>query len=117
MCRICERRCRLTDKGISSNMRNQMRRLGLQLQLRFSRRGGARAGAGRKRVGARANVPHRRREPHDPRHPVHLTLRAVALPCSLRTDRVWQAVNRAIRAASHSGFRVLEFSLQPITCM
>lgn len=89
-----------------------MRRRTHQLSIRFRRHGGARTGAGRTRAGARANVPHRRRAAHDARHPVHVTLRAAALPRSLRMDRLREAVRRAIGAASRADFRVLEFSIQ-----
>jgi REP element-mobilizing transposase RayT len=84
----------------------------IALAFVVKRHGGARAGAGRRRATTRRNVPHRPRDRHHPHHPVHVTLRA-ALPASLRTERVLPTVQRALRAASHPGFRLLEFSIQP----
>jgi hypothetical protein len=49
---------------------------------------------------------------HDPRHPAHVTLRAAALPVSLRGQRVFAAVRGALAWASGEGFRVLQFSVQ-----
>ncbi len=75
--------------------------------------GGARRGAGRKRTpGRRPGVPHRRRAPHQPAHPVHVTLRAVDRLHTFRAARVVAAIREALRAASRDGFRVLEFSVQ-----
>lgn len=74
--------------------------------------GGRREGAGRKRTGTRPAVPHRGRERHDPRHPAHVTLRAAALPASLRRRDVFVAVRGALGRASRGGFRVLQFSVQ-----
>jgi putative transposase len=91
---------------------NQVRRRGEQLSFQIKRHDGMPAGAGRPRLAARPNAPHRPRERHDPRHPVHVTMRA-AVPVSLRSGRVCAGVQRALRTASHDGFRVLEFSIQP----
>lgn len=75
--------------------------------------GGRRAGAGRKPTpGGRPGVPHRPRPPHTAAHPLHVTLRTgLAVRC-LRSERVFPAVNRALAAASHGGFRILQFSVQ-----
>ncbi|WP_146655077.1 transposase [Labilithrix luteola] len=77
------------------------------------RRGGKRVGAGRKRrVGARACVAHRCRPEHDIRHPVHVTLRvAKGLP-SFRNERIYRAVEAAVRSTRRDDFRILEFSVQ-----
>ncbi len=83
-----------------------------QLALPFRSHGGARRGAGRKRLAARPGVPHRSRAPHDPHHPVHVTLRAAALPVTLRSARVFPAVRDALARASSGTFRVLVFSVQ-----
>jgi putative transposase len=83
-----------------------------QLEFVIRTHGGQRRGAGRKRVGDRPNVPHRPRERHDPRCPVHVTLRAGALPVSLRAGSVFAAVRGAIARASKEAFRVLHFSVQ-----
>jgi len=68
--------------------------------------------AGRKRVAPRPGVPHRPRAPHDRHHPVHVTLRAGALPVSLRADAVFPAVRGALGRASRTAFRVIAFSVQ-----
>jgi len=75
--------------------------------------GGRRRGAGRKLTpGRRPTVPHRSRPPHVGAHPIHVTLRAVdALRC-LRSARVFPAVRRAIAAAGHFDFRIIQFSVQ-----
>lgn len=83
-----------------------------QLAFDIRTHGGRRRGAGRTRTGSRANVPHRRRERHDPRCPVHVTLRAVALPASLRAGAVFVGLRAALARASHEAFRVLHFSVQ-----
>jgi len=57
-------------------------------------------------------VPHRRRLPHDPRVPVHVTLRAAAGVESLRGSRVFAAMRRSLAASSGVSFRVLHFSVQ-----
>ena len=75
--------------------------------------GGRRRGAGRKLTpGRRRTVRHRSRPRHVAAHPVHVTLRAVdALRC-LRSARVFPAVRRAIAAAGHVDFRIIQFSVQ-----
>ena len=75
--------------------------------------GGRRAGAGRKRtLGRRPGVPHRVRPPHLAAQPVHVTLRSSQTVRCLRAARVFPAVRRALAAASHEGFRILQFSVQ-----
>src|SRR5262245_48956904 len=89
-----------------------MRRNGQQLALAFRTHGGARPGAGRKRIAPRPGVPHRARPAHDPRHPVHVTLRAGTLPLSLRSPLAFGAVRGALARASRRCFRVIAFSVQ-----
>jgi REP element-mobilizing transposase RayT len=89
-----------------------MRRHGQQLALAFRTHGGARPGAGRKRLAPRPGVPHRTRPAHDPRHPVHVTVRAARLPLSLRSRPVFHAVRDALACASRQSFRVIAFSVQ-----
>src|SRR5262245_15974939 len=86
----------------------------LQLSLPTPRTwGGTRSGAGRKPApGRRPHVPHRSRPPHTAAHPLNVTLRAGPAVRCLRSDRVFPALNRALAAASHSGFRILQFSVQ-----
>ncbi len=52
------------------------------------------------------------RAPHDPRTPVHVTLRAAARLPSLRGGRVFGAVRSALAAASGARFRIFEVSVQ-----
>jgi putative transposase len=74
--------------------------------------GGRRAGAGRKPSSARPRAPHRSRPAHDPRHPVHVTLRAVSGLTSLRSDRVFSDLRRSLASATCESFRVIHFSVQ-----
>ena len=85
---------------------------GRQTSFRFRTWGGKRDGAGRKRIQARAGVPHLARPSHDGRHPVHMTLRAKAGQPSLRGQRLFVEMRRALSRASRDGFRVLHFSVQ-----
>jgi len=84
-----------------------------QLSLVFPKRwGGARKGAGRKPA-ARRKVPHRARDRHHERHPVHVTLRAAFRP--LRSQRVFATLQRSLVeiARRHAErFRVLHYSVQ-----
>lgn len=73
--------------------------------------GGARAGAGRRR-GPRPPVPHRARRAHKSRFPVHVTLRAQRAIGSLRSARVYRALETAVAAASRTDFRLVHFSVQ-----
>jgi putative transposase len=85
-----------------------------QLKLaRTSGWGGKRRGAGRPPIpGRRPPVAHRARPAHRKEHPVHMTLRARAGLPSLRGERVFPAVREALRAASSTAFRVVQFSIQ-----
>ncbi len=74
--------------------------------------GGRRRGAGRKPVGARPRVPHRRRAKHNVRHPVHVTLRRHDGVASLRSSRVHPELRAALAASSRSAFRVIHYSIQ-----
>lgn len=85
---------------------------GRQLAFVIRTHGGARDGAGRKRSASRPGVAHRARTAHDPRHPVHVTLRAARLPMSLRSARLFPAVRDALARASRDNFRVIAFSVQ-----
>jgi putative transposase len=57
-------------------------------------------------------VAHRGRAEHKAAHPVHLTLRAAKGVPSLRSERVFPAVRKAIAQASRAEFRVVHFSAQ-----
>jgi putative transposase len=74
--------------------------------------GGVRNGAGRRSRTKSPGPAHVRRAPHDPRHPVHVTLRARPGVPSLRSERIFVRVRDAIRSSSRSAFRVLHFSVQ-----
>ena len=83
-----------------------------QLELPIRSWGGRRAGAGRKPNPGRRSVAHRRRPMHDPRCPVHVTLRARRDLPSLRGDRIFPTLRAALAAASRKAFRVLHYSVQ-----
>jgi len=83
-----------------------------QLELSFARgRGGARPGAGRKKLPVhQRRTPHRARAAHRPAQPVHVTLRAMSR--SLRSRFVSQTVLRALRDSNSAQFRIVHYSLQ-----
>ena len=85
-----------------------------QLALSFpepTRRGGARAGAGRKpRAAHLRHTPHRARPVHRKANPVHVTLRAELR--SLRTQRVALTVLGGLRDSNRDWFRVVNYSVQ-----
>ena len=76
------------------------------------RRGGKRAGAGRKKTGRCRDVPHRERPPLDRRHPVQVVLRRTGR-CSLRTRAYYNHVRAALRGMlPRTDFRVVQISIQ-----
>ena len=84
-----------------------------QLRLRVPTWGGARSGAGRPRLrDRRTSVPHRPRPEHNPRHPVHITLRARKATPSFRGPAAFAALAASMAAASSSTFRLVVFSVQ-----
>jgi putative transposase len=88
-----------------------MRRNLGQTSFSFSTWGGARPGAGRKKV-SEESVPHARRPELAARHPVHVTMRiARGLP-SLRKSRIFRELERAFRAGRERfGFRLVHFAV------
>ncbi|MBI5364356.1 MAG: transposase [Planctomycetes bacterium] len=81
-----------------------------QASFTFPKRGGARPGAGRKRVAERALVPHRARPALSGRHPLHVTLRIVPGVQSLRSRGVHAVLCSALRdGAERFGFRVVHY--------
>ena len=83
----------------------------LQLRLASGRRGGARLGAGRKRLPNKLrHTPHRARPAHRAAHPVHVTLRASLR--SLRHEHVAGTVLAALRASNRPWFRLVHYSIQ-----
>jgi len=84
-----------------------------QLGLTFTkaRRGGPRAGAGRKRLPAQLrHTPHRSRAKHQAANPVHVTLRSSVR--SLRQQFVVRTVLGALRDSDSERFRIAHYSVQ-----
>jgi REP element-mobilizing transposase RayT len=83
-----------------------------QLTL-FAKRGGKRRGAGRPPKARRAGSPHKQRPFLHARHPVHVTLRAIAAVGNLRRRCVYQAVREAtLTTARREDFRIVHLSIQ-----
>src|SRR4051812_4957909 len=83
----------------------------LELIPSKARHGGARRGAGRKPLPrGQRSAPHRAREEHRARHPVHVTLRASLR--SLRRQQVARTVLGALRDSHCEGFRIAHYSVQ-----
>ncbi len=88
------------------------KRLGQQV-LQFSKRGGARPGAGRPKKGKRASESHKRRPAVKPSEPVHVTLRAVEGLPRLRTRAAYKAVREAsITVLGREDCRIVHLSIQ-----
>jgi REP element-mobilizing transposase RayT len=84
-----------------------------QQQLPFRSWGGARPGAGRKPVGARAGVSHRARAKLAARHPVHVTVRVGEGLPPLRSRGAYAALRAAFAAGCERfGFRLAHYSVQ-----
>ena len=79
--------------------------------LQAAGRGGARPGAGRKRV-RRSRVPHRTRERVPAHCPVHVTLRVLDGLPGLRRAAFVRAFRETLRRMSRPGFRVVHYSIQ-----
>ncbi len=85
-----------------------------------SRRGGKRAGAGRKPKGELAMVSHARRPPHKAAHPLHISMKALPDVPNLRQPRLVRVITNAMRQvhamqqgdAGPGAFRIAEFSIQ-----
>jgi REP element-mobilizing transposase RayT len=89
------------------------RRVRGQIEMAFRTHGGRRPGAGRKPKGSRPGAPHRARPEHDPRHPVHVTLRVVGSASGLRRKDTYLAVREAtIVTAKREDFRIVHLSIQ-----
>jgi REP element-mobilizing transposase RayT len=84
-----------------------------QLEMGFRTWGGAREGAGRKRVAVRGRVVHRRRPVLKARFPVHVTWRMREDVGWLRKPRCFKALARAFwRGSNRFGFRLIHYSVQ-----
>ena len=87
--------------------------LGIELRPKRRGRGGARAGAGRKKGPRRSDPPHRVRPHHRRWEPVHIVLRTREGVPRLRRGKVFEAVRRAFRViAARAAFRIVHLSLQ-----
>jgi putative transposase len=85
-----------------------------QMELKLSRRGGKRTGAGRKpKNGVSAGVSHARRTEFKARHPVHVTMRVLSGVGFLRGYSRRRAIEDALRQAKlRFGMRVVHYSIQ-----
>jgi REP element-mobilizing transposase RayT len=84
-----------------------------QLEMELPTHGGRRKGAGRPPKGKRSSERHRRRPEHNPRHPVHVTVRVVADVSSLRRrDMYAQLRESTIVTARREDFRIVHMSIQ-----
>ena len=84
----------------------------MQTVLDFHRRGGRRAGAGRKRSKT-SGMPHLQRAELAARHPVHVTLRVAKGCWNLRSFRALRALEPAFNAGRERfGFRLVHYSVQ-----
>jgi REP element-mobilizing transposase RayT len=86
----------------------------VQTEMAFPKRGGFRDGAGRPPKGERSSQPHKRRDRHLARNPVHATIRVVEdLGITLRRREMRLAIRWAtLAAARHEQFRIVHFSIQ-----
>jgi REP element-mobilizing transposase RayT len=85
----------------------------VQLELRYRTWGGKRAGAGRRRVAPRPQVPHRTRPKLATRYPVHVTVRIRDGLPRLRTFGAARVLRRTfLGACRKEGFRICQFSVQ-----
>jgi REP element-mobilizing transposase RayT len=79
----------------------------------FRTHGGKRPGAGRKPKGKRPGERHVARPEHDPRHPVHVTIRVVGSAGVLRRKDIYLALREAtIVTAKREDFRIVQMSIQ-----
>jgi REP element-mobilizing transposase RayT len=89
------------------------RRIHKQIEIDFRPHGGRRRGAGRKPVGEKAGVPHRRRAQRAGREPVLVTMKVRRSVWNLRTRRAFVQVFEAlVRANDRYGLRIVHYSVQ-----
>jgi putative transposase len=90
-----------------------MKRGTRQLSLALPARGGKRRGAGRKAVGGKAGVSHKRRPALAARFPVHVTLSVKAEVWNLRSRRSFRRIAAAFRGVrkSRRTFRLAEYAI------
>ena len=81
--------------------------------MAFRTHGGKRRGAGRKPKGKHPGERHAARPAHDPRHPVHVTIRVVGSASGLRRKDIYLALREAtIVTAKREDFRIIHASIQ-----
>jgi hypothetical protein len=84
-----------------------------QIAFVFRTHGGARRGAGRKRVAPKARVLHRPRTPLTGREPVLVTLTTRRTVANLRGRRAMQRILASLsRARERLGVRIVHYSVQ-----
>ena len=84
-----------------------------QVEMVFRTHGGRRRGAGRKPKGKHPGARHVARPEHDPRHPVHVTIRIVGNVEGLRRREMYLALREAtIVTAKREDFRIVHMSIQ-----
>jgi hypothetical protein len=84
-----------------------------QIEMTFWTHGGKRRGARRKPKGQRPGAAHAARPEHDPRHPVHVTMRVVGSAAGLRRRDTYLALREAtIVTARREDFRITHMSIQ-----
>jgi len=74
--------------------------------------GGARTGAGRKRLERHDKVPHRTRPAHRDIHPMHVTLRRLPNMPSFRRQSVQTMMLGQMRRLNDADFQIVHFSIQ-----
>jgi REP element-mobilizing transposase RayT len=84
-----------------------------QMEMALPTHGGRRDGAGRPPRGERSSERHKKRPEHNPRHPVHVTVRVVAGVSSLRRRDMYSQLREAtIVTAKREDFRIVHMSIQ-----
>ena len=83
-----------------------------QIELQFRTHGGARRGAGRKRVAPTARVLHRPRARLTGREPVLVTLTTQRAVANLRSRRAMQRIVASLTRATERGARIVHYSVQ-----
>ena len=84
-----------------------------QVEMELRTHGGRRRGAGCKPKGQRPGAPHQRRPEHNPRHPVHVTIRVIGNVGGMRRRDIYLALREAtIVTAKREDFRIVHISIQ-----
>ena len=84
-----------------------------QLEMVLRTHGGRRKGAGRPPKSARSSERHEKRPAHNPRHPVHVTVRVAPDVSNLRRRDIYAQLREAtIVTARREDFRIVHLSIQ-----